>query len=65
MSTHRLRESRCLECKRPFLAQVTDLVRGLGRFCSYSCRSRARWAELEEQGASNATWPPPQRLDNG
>jgi len=67
--THRLRESRCLECKKQFMARVSDLERGLGRFCSHKCRSKARWSPerrtLNIRGASDAVGPLAGRVANG
>jgi len=59
--THQLCESHCRKCKGRFMARTADLKRGLGRFCSFSCRSKARWSlnndSFKETGASDAERP--------
>lgn len=57
MGNHRRIKRVCLECKDRFMARVSDVERGSGRFCSLSCRSRARWSddadEARLRGASD------------
>jgi len=46
MSSHRKEKRQCAWqlCHREFKARASDIRRGKGRYCSWSCRSKARWA---------------------
>lgn len=33
-------ETKCLECKRPFLAWPSDIAKGAGKYCSRACKAR-------------------------
>lgn len=45
-------EVKCAWCKQPFIARVADRKRGLGKFCSKSCKA----SRQEKQSGQHAAY---------